>query len=58
LKNHGVDEEVNAMFEMGEETMQLPMEEKMKFEQGDGGMSFGYVGLLCFRKGGLFLLAV
>lgn len=28
---------------MAAETMQLPLEEKMKFEQGDGGMSFGFV---------------
>ena len=31
------------MFEMGAETMRLPLEEKMKYEQGDEGMSFGYV---------------
>lgn len=43
LKNHGVDTEVNEMFDMGAETMNLPMEEKMKYEQGDDGMSFGYV---------------
>ncbi|TFY67411.1 hypothetical protein EVJ58_g1646 [Rhodofomes roseus] len=42
MKNHGADELVNGMFEMGEETMNLPFEEKMKFEQGDDGMSFGY----------------
>ena len=30
------------MFEMGAETMKLPLEEKMKYEQGDCGMSFGY----------------
>ncbi|EIN05629.1 Clavaminate synthase-like protein [Punctularia strigosozonata HHB-11173 SS5] len=42
LKNHGVEEEVRRMFEMGRETMALPMEEKMKFEQGDSGMSAGY----------------
>ena len=42
LKNHGVDEEAKGMFEMGEETMALPLEEKMKFEQGDEGSSFGY----------------
>ncbi|TFK32120.1 hypothetical protein BDQ12DRAFT_639162 [Crucibulum laeve] len=42
LKNHGVTEEANGMFDMGAETMALPMEEKMKFEQGDDGMSFGY----------------
>ncbi|KAF5372223.1 hypothetical protein D9758_005009 [Tetrapyrgos nigripes] len=42
LKNHGVDNEVNAMFDMGEETMNLPLDEKMKYEQGDEGLSFGY----------------
>lgn len=31
------------MFDMGSETMALPLEEKMKFEQGDDGMSHGYV---------------
>ena len=31
------------MFEMGAETMDLPFEEKMKFEQGDDGFSFGSV---------------
>jgi len=42
LKNHGVDEEVGHMFQMGAETMALPLEEKLKFEQGDEGMSHGY----------------
>ncbi|ETW77509.1 hypothetical protein HETIRDRAFT_436331 [Heterobasidion irregulare TC 32-1] len=42
LKNHGADDEVAGMFDMGAETMDLPLEEKMKFEQGDDGMSFGY----------------
>ncbi|KAI0049475.1 Clavaminate synthase-like protein [Auriscalpium vulgare] len=42
LKNHGADEEVDAMFEMGAETMALSLEEKMLFEQGDSGVSFGY----------------
>ena len=42
LKNHGVDHEANEMFDMGVETMETPMSEKMKFEQGDDGMSFGY----------------
>lgn len=41
LKNHGADEEVHEMFEMGRETMDLPLEEKMKFEQGDSGLSAG-----------------
>jgi hypothetical protein len=45
LKNHGVDEAAAWMFEMGAETMALPLEEKMKYEQGDGGMSFGCVYL-------------
>jgi len=40
LKNHGVD--VEPMWEMGKATMALPLEEKMKFEQGDQGQSFGY----------------
>ena len=31
------------MFDMGAETMALPLEEKLKFEQGDGGQSFGCV---------------
>lgn len=42
LKNHGTDAEVDAMFDMDAETMRLPLDEKMKFEQGDGGGSFGY----------------
>ncbi|KAH9037671.1 Clavaminate synthase-like protein [Lactarius pseudohatsudake] len=42
LKNHGTDAEADAMLEMGAHTMALPLEEKMKFEQGDGGNSFGY----------------
>ncbi|KAJ7613200.1 hypothetical protein FB45DRAFT_939128 [Roridomyces roridus] len=42
LKNHGIDEEVNGMFDMASETMALPMEKKMKYEQGDDGVSFGY----------------
>ncbi|KAJ3552762.1 hypothetical protein NM688_g3980 [Phlebia brevispora] len=42
LKNHGTDKEVDAMFEMGAETMQLPLDEKMKFDQGYEGASFGY----------------
>lgn len=42
LKNHGVDDEVDQMFTMGAETMSLPLSEKMVFEQGDEGMSFGY----------------
>ncbi|KAI1790646.1 Clavaminate synthase-like protein [Ganoderma leucocontextum] len=43
LKNHGVDE-IDDMFEMGRETMALPLEEKNKFAQGVHGASFGYKG--------------
>ncbi|KAF8997622.1 hypothetical protein BDQ17DRAFT_1508640 [Cyathus striatus] len=42
LKNHGIDEEVNDMFQMGAETMALPLEEKTKFEQGRRRKPFGY----------------
>ena len=41
LKNHGADEEVDGMFDMGADATAIPMEEKMKFEQGDTGFSFG-----------------
>ena len=34
------------MFHMGAETMALPLEEKLKFEQGDDGRSFGRVSAL------------
>lgn len=43
LKNHGADQEVNGMFDVGAETLALPLEERMKFEQGDSGQSFGSV---------------
>ncbi|KAL0952183.1 hypothetical protein HGRIS_008795 [Hohenbuehelia grisea] len=42
LKNHGVEEEANGMFDLGAATMALPLEEKMRYEQGDDGSSFGY----------------
>ncbi|OBZ65453.1 hypothetical protein A0H81_14575 [Grifola frondosa] len=42
LKNHGADNEADEMFELGAETMRLPLEEKMKYEEGDDGFSFGY----------------
>ena len=42
LKNHGV-EEVDDMFDMGRQTLALPLEEKIKFEQGNEGFSFGSV---------------
>jgi hypothetical protein len=43
LNNHGADELFELMFEMGRETMSLPMEEKMKYWQGNQGASFGYI---------------
>jgi hypothetical protein len=43
LKNHGADELAEGMFRMADETMLLPMDEKLKFEQGDAGNSFGFV---------------
>ncbi|KAH7886429.1 hypothetical protein F5I97DRAFT_2028978 [Phlebopus sp. FC_14] len=42
LKNHGADNQVSDMFDMGAQTMALPLEEKLKYEQGDSGRSFGY----------------
>ncbi|KAI0348237.1 Clavaminate synthase-like protein [Trametopsis cervina] len=42
LKNHDMDREVDGMFDVGTETLDLPLEEKMKYEQGDSGHSFGY----------------
>ncbi|BGP46645.1 hypothetical protein JCM10450v2_002493 [Rhodotorula kratochvilovae] len=42
LKNHGVEDLTEPMFEMGKATFDLPREELMKFEQGDTGMSAGY----------------
>ena len=41
LKNHGAESEVEGMFEMGEETLALPQEEKDKFVKGAGAFSFG-----------------
>ena len=41
LKNHGVEDEVDSMFEMGSETIALPLEEKLQFEEGDQGVAFG-----------------
>ncbi len=29
------------MFDMGRETLDLPLQEKVKFEQGNDGFSFG-----------------
>ncbi|KAF9523080.1 hypothetical protein CPB83DRAFT_776057 [Crepidotus variabilis] len=42
LKNHGAEEHATKMFAMGADVMALPLEEKMRYEQGDDGVSFGY----------------
>ncbi|KAI0094396.1 Clavaminate synthase-like protein [Irpex rosettiformis] len=42
IKNHGAEHEVSNMFDMGAEALDLPFSEKMKYEQGDNGDSFGY----------------
>ncbi|KAL5485846.1 hypothetical protein ACEPAI_6888 [Sanghuangporus weigelae] len=45
LKNHGADREVEGMFEMGEETMDLPLDEKLKYEYAEGIETSGYKAL-------------
>ncbi|KZT65771.1 Clavaminate synthase-like protein [Daedalea quercina L-15889] len=42
LKNHGAELEVEAMFSLGRTFMQLPLHEKLAYEEGDDGMQFGY----------------
>ncbi|RXW12411.1 hypothetical protein EST38_g13442 [Candolleomyces aberdarensis] len=42
MKNLATEELVDPMFAMGQETLALPMEEKMKYWQGNRGDSFGY----------------
>ncbi|KAF5381136.1 hypothetical protein D9757_009413 [Collybiopsis confluens] len=42
LKNHGGEQLFPAMWGMAEDVFALPLEEKMTFEQGDEGLSFGY----------------
>ncbi|KAJ3742334.1 hypothetical protein DFH05DRAFT_1536286 [Lentinula detonsa] len=41
LKNHGAEQDFVAMWGMGEEVFELLLEEKMGYEQGDEGLSFG-----------------
>lgn len=43
LKNHGVDEEAEALLQVGRKTFILPNEEKLRYELGDEGGSLGYV---------------
>lgn len=42
LKNHGVYQEVDEMFELGREAMSLPSQLKYNFEVGNEGGQFGY----------------
>lgn len=42
LKNHGVEDLTEPMFDMGKATFDLPLDELMPFEQGDSGRSAGY----------------
>ncbi|GAA5834082.1 hypothetical protein JCM11251_003613 [Rhodosporidiobolus azoricus] len=42
LKNFGIEDQTEKMFEMGAATFALDKEELMPFEQGDSGMSAGY----------------
>lgn len=42
LKNHGVDEFVEPMFNEVGEVFKEPLEELLKYEMGDGGRSAGY----------------
>ena len=41
-QNFGFEDVVEPMFEMGEETFQLPLEELLEYEMGDGGRTAGY----------------
>ncbi|RPD55162.1 Clavaminate synthase-like protein [Lentinus tigrinus ALCF2SS1-6] len=41
LKNHGVDAEAQALLEVGRKALTLPLDEKLKYELGDEGGSFG-----------------
>ena len=45
IANRGVNDEVAAMFDVGAEIFALPLSEKMKYEQGYDGNSFGYADL-------------
>ncbi|KDQ24054.1 hypothetical protein PLEOSDRAFT_1059225 [Pleurotus ostreatus PC15] len=42
MKNHGVEDLLDPMFEMGQETMDLSIQAKMEYWQGNSGGSFGY----------------
>ncbi|KAI0734019.1 Clavaminate synthase-like protein [Fomitopsis betulina] len=42
LRNHGAEPEVEALFDLGKKFMDLPLHQKMAYEEGDDGMQFGY----------------
>ena len=44
LKNHGADDLVDAMFDLGDEVLKLPMEEKLKYSETSLGESIGSFG--------------
>ncbi|EMD41145.1 hypothetical protein CERSUDRAFT_111710 [Gelatoporia subvermispora B] len=44
LKNHGADEEVDGMFDLGLETMALSEAEKMKYAETDEGVGYKAAG--------------
>lgn len=46
MKNHGAEQEVQDMFKLGAEVFARPLEEKLPYEQGDSGRSFGFGNLL------------
>lgn len=50
MTNHGAEELIEPMFELGRETMALPFDEKMKFWQGNSGGDFGFVAWSCLRQ--------
>lgn len=45
LKNHGLSSLIDPMFELGGDTMNLSLEEKMKYWQGNDGGTFGYLSV-------------
>lgn len=46
IKNFDEHDVVDGMFRWGEAVMSLPIPEKMKYEQGDSGETFGFVSPL------------
>ena len=41
-QNFGFEDLVEPMFEVGEDTFRLPLDELLQFEQADSGLSAGY----------------